>query len=87
MPSNELVKLWSEMVTSVPGWIILLSMVLFFGFVGFKIFIGTYSERLLAQVVATNHQDMVGTIQKLSTAIEDLRRTLDKALGGEGVAR
>lgn len=84
MPSDEMVKLWSAMLTSVPGWIILASMVLFFGFVGFKIFVGTYSERLLAKVVATNHQELVSTIHGLSESVQGLQKTLDRALSSGG---
>lgn len=80
MPSDEMIKFWTAMVTSVPGWIILASMVIFFGFVGFKIFVGTYSERLLTKVVATNHRELLSTINGLTSSIGGLRDTIDKLM-------
>lgn len=82
MPSEQMVKLWHDMLTTVPGWIILASMVVFFGFLGFKLFIGTFSERLLKEVVAKQHQEFCVRFDRLSTAIERLERTLrDRYLG------
>lgn len=76
MPSEQMLKLWKEMLTTVPGWIILASMVFFFGFLGFKLFVGTVSERILKEVVSRQHQDFCVRFDRLSSAIERLERTL-----------
>ncbi len=88
MPSERMIELWKDMLTTVPGWIILASMVIFFGFLGFKLLVGTFSERLLKEVVSKQHNEFCVRFDRLSTAIEGLERILRENLSmiikGEG---
>ena len=76
MPPKEMINLWEQMLTTVPGWIILASMVVFFGFLGFKLFVGTFSERLLKQIVEQQHMEFCLRLDRMSSALESLEQTL-----------
>ena len=80
MPSTKMVELWKDMITTVPGWIILASMVIFFGFLGFKLFVGTFSERLLRNVVGQQYTEFCSRLDRLCDAVERLDRTLREIL-------
>jgi len=80
MPSEQMINLWKEMLTTVPGWIILASMVIFFGFFSFKLVMGTFSERLLKEVVRTQLREFCQRLEMLTISIEHLERTLRENL-------
>ena len=82
MPSDEMIKLWTSMLTTVPGWIILCSMVVFFAFIGFKIFVGTYAERLLSQVVIENHGQLMRAFENQVRALRSIEIALQSLIKG-----
>ncbi len=78
MPSEKMVEVWKAMITTVPGWIILGSMLIFFTFLGFKIFVGTHTERLLEKVVIKNHQELTVSLDRLHRGVENLAQVLQQ---------
>ncbi len=81
MPEEKIIELLTAMVTTVPGWIILVSMLMFFIFLGFKIFVGTFAERLLSKVIARNQGEIINSMNRLFSSIDNMSNILQKITG------
>ena len=77
---DRIVDFLEALLTTVPGWVVLIATLVFFGFLGFKIFVGTYSDRLLRHLVIRNHEELCSRFDRLSQAIVHLKEALEKVL-------
>lgn len=80
MPSCDFIELLTAMLSTVSGWIILISIVVFFIFLGFKIFVGTHAERLLEKVVIQNHRGLMSAFSKQTTALQGVEKVLSRLI-------
>jgi len=72
----EVVAFWRALVTTAPGWVTLLVVLLFLVFSGFKIFVGTKAERILADTLRREQEGVCQRLDRLLAAVDRLTGAL-----------